>query len=404
MDAPNLPDNVSIAARGGRAPNHESCVIVNDEALQIVGIDPERGFGGGETQVMGLTLALIRAGHRADLLCDPVGALWRQATEAGIGCRPLTVRNSIDLTAGLRLRRLLQGGTYDVIHFHTARAHALAPYARGLARALVVTRRMDYVPNRLFAPRLYNRAVDGVAAISAGVAEALTRGGVSRERIRIIASGVDCVRFTPPAPAQRESARARLGLGADEIALGTVGALTPRKGHRTLLEAMRLIGASGGMRVRCFIAGAGPLRESLAHEIERMAVGAEVRMLGQLDDPLLILGALDIFAMPSMAEGLGVAALEAMASGIPVIASAVGGLREAVEDGRSGILVAPGDARALADGISRLAASPELRAAMGAAGRAAALAHFSLETMAARTLELYRECLETARSGRGQKG
>jgi glycosyltransferase involved in cell wall biosynthesis len=99
-----------------------------------------------------------------------------------------------------------------------------------------------------------------------------------------------------------------------------------------------------------------------------------------------------------------VAALEAMASGIPVIASAVGGLREAVEDGRSGILVAPGDPRALADGISRLAASPELRAAMGAAGRVAALAHFSLETMAARTLELYRECLETARSGRGEKG
>jgi glycosyltransferase involved in cell wall biosynthesis len=393
-----------MAAQGGRAPSRKPRGIVNDEALHIVGIDPERGFGGGETQVMGLTQALTRAGHRAELLCDPAGALWRQAAEAGIGCRPLTIRNSIDLTAGLRLRRLLQSGSYDVIHFHTARAHALAPYARGLGRALIATRRMDYVPNRLFAPWLYNRAVDGVAAISAGVAEALIRGGVTRDRIRIIASGVDCVRFAPPTPAIRESARVRLGLAEDEIAVGTVGALTARKGHRTLLEAMSLIRASGAIPVRCFIAGAGPLRESLAHEIERIGVGAQVRMLGQIDDPLMLLEALDIFAMPSMAEGLGVAALEAMASGIPVVASEVGGLREAVEDGRSGILVAPGDARALADGISRLAASPELRATMGAAACAAAGARFSLETMAARTLELYRECLETARSGQGGKG
>ena len=377
---------------------------MNGKALQIVGIDPERGFGGGETQVLGLTLALTRAGHRAELLCDPAGALWRQASEAGIQCRPLTIRNSIDLTAGVRLRRLLQNGSYDVIHFHTARAHALAPYARGLARALIVTRRMDYVPNRLFAPWLYNRAVDGVAAISTGVAEALTRAGVTHDRVRIIASGVDCVRFVPPAPSVRESARARLGLVADEIALGTVGALTARKGHRTLLEAMGLIRASGGIPVRCFIAGAGPLRESLAHEIDRMGLGAQVRMLGQIDDPLPLLEALDIFVMPSMAEGLGVAALEAMASGIPVIASEVGGLREAVEDGRSGILFPPGDARVLADGISRLAGSQELRAAMGAAGRTLALVRFSLETMAARTLELYRECLETARSGSKEKG
>src|SRR5689334_16658272 len=108
---------------------------------------------------MGLTLELLRAGHEPELLCDPDGELWRRANQAGILCRPLKIRNSLDVAAGLRLRTLLGRHSYDVIHFHTARAHALTPYAGGGAGAMIVTRRMDYVPNRWFAPWLYNRAV-----------------------------------------------------------------------------------------------------------------------------------------------------------------------------------------------------------------------------------------------------
>src|SRR6185437_2358283 len=98
--------------------------------LSIAGLDPERNFAGGETQVLGLTLELRAMGHRAELLCDPAGGLWRRAQAAA---------------AALRLR--LREGGYDVLHFHTSRAHAMAPWVRGLTRAAVVTRRMDYVPN-----------------------------------------------------------------------------------------------------------------------------------------------------------------------------------------------------------------------------------------------------------------
>jgi hypothetical protein len=160
-------------------------------SLRVLGVDPERGFAGGEAQVMALTMGLLRRGHRAELLCDPDGLLWRRAHVAGIECFPLRIRNSIDAAAGLRMRAMIAARRYDVAHFHTARAHAMAPYVRGRAGALVVTRRMDYAPNRLFAPWLYNRAVDGVAAISSGVAEALRRAGVAPERIATIPSGVD---------------------------------------------------------------------------------------------------------------------------------------------------------------------------------------------------------------------
>ena len=210
--------------------------------LAIAGVDPERNFAGGETQVLGLTLELRAMGHRAELLCDPAGELWRRAHAAGLVCHPMPIRNALDPAAAAALRRRLREGRYDVVHFHTSRAHAMAPWVRGLARAAVVTRRMDYVPNRLFARWLYGRrAVDGVAAISTGVADALMRAGVARERITVIPSGVDCAHFRPPTADERAAARAALGLGNTDRAVGAVGVLEPRKGHRFMVEAMAML-------------------------------------------------------------------------------------------------------------------------------------------------------------------
>lgn len=370
--------------------------------MRIAGIDPERNFGGGEAQVMGLTLELLRAGHDAELLCHPEGELWQRANQAGITCQPLKIRNSLDAAAGLRLRALLTRNHYDLVHFHTARAHAMAPYALGRAGALVVTRRMDYVPNRLFAPWLYNHMVDGVGAISEGVARALMRAGVARRRITIIPSGVDCTRFAPPGEAARQQARAEFGLLPHEIALGTIGALVARKGQRVLIDAMALARRAsfkefpdqeGTEIFRCFIAGAGPLHDELAQQIAQRDLAGSIKLLGPLKDAATLLNALDIFVMPSLNEGMGVAALEATAAGLPVIASAVGGLPEVVEDQHTGVLVEPGDAAALAEAMMRLGADCQRRSAMGVAGRQRAVRNWSIELMAQRTLKLYYACL-----------
>jgi glycosyltransferase involved in cell wall biosynthesis len=166
--------------------------------LRILGVDPEVSFAGGETRVLGLTSELVRRGHRAELLCDPSGELSRRAAVAGIRCHPLSIRNALDIRAGLRIRRLLATESFDVVHFHTSRAHAMAPFARGYAHRLVVTRRMDYTLRGIFSPWLYNRAVDSVAAISQGVAKALVSSGVASDRITLVPSGVDVDLFCPP--------------------------------------------------------------------------------------------------------------------------------------------------------------------------------------------------------------
>ena len=389
-----------------RAVQHDDANQVNHEAdrakahaLSIVGVDPELGFGGGETQVLGLTLALAAGGHRAELICDPAGRLWERAIAAGIKCHPIRIRNAIDLAAGVKLRAILKRERYDVVHFHTSRAHSMAPLARGFGSTLVVTRRMDYRPNRVFAPYLYNRAVDGVVAISGGVADSLAASGVERERITVVHSGVDCDRFRAPTSQERADARGALKIADTEFVISAVGALEQRKGHRYLIAAIGAIAASG--KFRCFIVGQGLIGRVLQDEIAVIRSLDRIKLLGRVDDVRELLWASDAFAMPSLKEGLGVAALEAMASALPVIASDVGGLREVVEDGRTGIIVPPANPEKIASAIKRLAESPELRSQMSAAARSRVVENYSMEQMAARTLALYRECLRKTRDERG---
>jgi glycosyltransferase involved in cell wall biosynthesis len=372
------------------------------QPLSVVGVDPELGFAGGETQVLALTLALAGAGNRAELICDPAGRLWERATAAGVKCHPLHIRNAIDLPAGVRLRAILKRERYDVVHFHTSRAHSMAPFARSFGSALIVTRRMDYRPNRVFAPLLFNRAVDGVIAISGGVADSLAAAGVDRGRVTVIHSGVDCERFRPPTREERSAARSALGITDDDFVISAVGALEVRKGHRYLIEAAgALAAARKSLNVKCLIAGQGAIRSILDTEIALLRIPGRIKLIGRIEDAGELLWASDVFAMPSVKEGLGVAALEAMAVGLPIIASEVGGLREVVEDDRTGILVPPANPAAIGSAIARLADGPGLRAEMGAAARARALENYSMAETAALTLEIYRACLRKAREGRG---
>ena len=378
-----MPDPKAYSDREGLAIDSTAT------PLRVAGVDPEREFAGGQSLVLGLTRELLRMGHRAELICDPAGNLFERAVAEGIPCHRLRLRNSLDIAGGMRLRSILAREGYDVVHFHTARAHAMAPFARGLARALIATRRMDYRPNRLFAPFLYSRAVDGVAAISDAVATALTSAGVPRERITVIPSGVECEYFRPPSNQERITARHALGLAAETIAVGTIGALEERKGHRHLLKAL----APAMDAVVCFIAGEGSLRSELERRAELLGISTPTRFLGRIEPSRDLLWALDIFVFPSLWEGLGVAALEAAASGVATIASNAGGIAEVVRNGETGVLVAPADSRALRAAIARMAACASERAALGEAARTRAVTEFAMGAMARRTLALYRACL-----------
>jgi glycosyltransferase involved in cell wall biosynthesis len=358
----------------------------DDVPLGILHVDPELGMGGGEAQVLGLVRHLAAAGDRQAVAADSGGALATAAAALGVAVVPLRIRNHADVLAGRRLARLLASGRYDIVHFHTARAHAMSAFLGRSTARRVVTRRMDYpLRGGRYARWLYNRRADAVVAISEGVRTALLASGVRPERITVVPSGVDVEVFTAAAD-RRERERARLGLRAGEFVVAIVGALEDRKGHATLLEAVALVREP---EVRLFCAGTGSLTEALAAQRDALGLGERVRFLGHVEDVPGLLAAVDAVAMPSRHEGLGVAALEAMAAGRPLIASRAGGLPEVVGD-EGGLLVEPGDVAGLAAAIARLARDPETARALGAAGRARAASRFTLAAMARGTRAVYR--------------
>jgi glycosyltransferase involved in cell wall biosynthesis len=362
-------------------------------SLTIAHLDGERGFSGGEKQVFLLMEGLRVRGHENLLLCPPGSRSEEEARRRGIEVRPVAMPHDLSLAAVLGLRRALRRGEVDIAHLHTGRATWLGGIAAHLARVpAITTRRMDRRVKRNWRTRLiFGRLVERAVAISDAVGDCLREGGVSEAILRTIPSSVD-----PRAlevDEERSAIRAELGLGEEECVLLTLASLVPRKGLDILLEALASLGeeASGA---RCLIAGEGPEREALEARADRLGLGERVRFLGRRSDPARLLAACDIFVLPSRREGLGVAALEAMAAGRPVVASRIGGLADAVGEGCAGILVEPGDVADLARALARLFGDRDARERLGAAGPPRVAASFHPEGMCAAYEKLYREVLD----------
>ena len=356
--------------------------------LKILHIDPERRWGGGEAQVLGLLSYLAERGHHNDLLTDPDGRLFQQSQALSVRTLPLVVCNDLDFRPIPKLRRLIRDENYDVIHFHTKRAHALSFWlSHGTpGPKYVVTRRMDYPESRSWYTRyLYNRKVDGVIAISGKIRELLIEAGVQRERIRLIHSGID--------PRPFETAANDRAVDCERIVVGMIAVLEERKGHRVLLEAARRLKARG-CQIGYRLAGEGPLRKSLEETTIQLGLNQDVRFLDFVSDIPAFLNSVDVVVLPSLFEGLGVSVLEAMAAGKAVIASRAGGLADVVVDAVTGFLVAPGDAEALANAIVKLAGDRSLSREMGQKGKARLKEHFTMEQMAKKNEGYYYALLE----------
>jgi glycosyltransferase involved in cell wall biosynthesis len=359
--------------------------------LKILHIDPERNWGGGEAQVLGLLSYLAEQGHRTHLLAHPDGRLFQRSQAREIRTMPLIVRNDFDLRPVSRLRRLIRDENYDIVHLHTKRAHALSLWLeRGLVTPkYVVTRRMDYPEaNTWYTRYLYNRRVDGVVAISGKISTLLIEAGVERERIRLIHSGID--------PRPFEAAANVRDVHRECVRVGMAAVLEERKGHRFLLEAAQRLKARG-YQIQYCIAGEGSLRKSLEEAATRLGLKDEVQFLGFVSDMPAFLSRVDILVLPSLFEGFGVSVLEAMAAGKAVIASRVGGLAELVSDTVTGLLVAPRDIDGLANAIAKLAGDRMLRREMGQKGKERLQANFTVEQMAKQNEDYYYGLLEKPR-------
>jgi len=259
----------------------------------------------------------------------------------------------------------------------------------------ILSRRVDFPVRRSPGSRiLYADAADRIAAISDGVRAALIASGVPADRIRVVPSGIDLEPFQ--APCDRAALRARLGIDVGTFLVLNVAALAPHKSQETLLEAAALLrGRVAGLRV--WIAGEGPERRALEARLAGTGAGGAVRLLGFREDVADLLRAADLFCISSWLEGLGTSILDAMAAGLPVVATRVGGIPEVVADGETGLLVEPRSPALLAEAIASLAGDPSRRAGMGARAKEVVRA-FSADRTAERTRALYEEAWRERRA------
>ncbi len=231
--------------------------------------------------------------------------------------------------------------------------------------------------------RLNAPLVHGFTTVSSDLAGWLTgRVGIPAHKVRVLMNGVDTGRFYP-GPVDRAALVPRLPVEA--VVVGTVGRLDPVKDHAHLVEAVAHLDAS----VHLVIVGEGPERSRIEGAVASAGIGDRVHLLGERADIPELLRAFDLFCLPSLAEGISNTLLEAMATGLPLVATRVGGNPELVADGASGLLVPPADPRALAAALGRLVADAALRRDMGEAARTRAVDHFSLDAMVARYTACY---------------
>jgi glycosyltransferase involved in cell wall biosynthesis len=365
--------------------------------LTIVHVTGESGFSGGEVQLFLLLEGLRARGDRCVLVCPPGSRAEAEAARRGFEKHAVSMPSDLALMSALKIRRALAAAEADLVHLHSGRANwlgGLAVYSLGLPA--LTTRRMDREIRRGRRTRfLYQQVAQRAVAISPAVAELLREGGVAEERIRVIASAVDPAELV--ARRSREEVRRSERLPEGSVCALALAKLVARKGLDVLIEAL----ARRPLRnvpLTLWLAGEGPERAVLEGRAAALGVSDRLRFLGRREDKACLLAGCDMLVLPSRREGLGVAALEAMACGRPVVASDVGGLGEAVVHERTGLLVPPSDPDALAAALARLASDAGLRERLGAAGPARIAEGYLAAQMCDAYAALYRELLAERRA------
>lgn len=355
--------------------------------MKILHVETGRHFYGGAQQVIYLLQGLRLRNVENVLVCPPGTEVDQRAREAGTKVYNVACAGDLDLSLTWWLVRIMKWETPDVVHCHSRRGgDFLGGMAASLARLpALVSRRVDH-PEPEWIARLRYRPFRKVIAISENVAAVLRENGVDEERLAIIRSAVDVTPFDEP-PARRELLE-EYGLNDGHFIIASVGQLIPRKGHRYLLEAMASL-SRRMPRARLIVFGEGNLEAELVGQAARLGLDEVVQFAGFREDLDRYMGAFDLVVHPALREGLGVSMLKAAAAGVAVVAFNVAGSREAVVNGRTGILVRPKDALALEQAILLLAENRTLREKFGMAARARMREEFSITAMVEKHIELY---------------
>ena len=361
--------------------------------LKVAHLDTGRTWRGGQAQAL-LLMRELRARGATQLLLAPPGPLLEKALAQGLEVERWSPASELDVLAMGRARTLLKRFAPDVAHCHSAHAHATGVPAARLAGvpAVVVSRRVDFLVRTNAMSRLkYALPVDRYVCISEGVRAAMLASGVPAAKLAVVPSGVDLAEVRAAGAAPAPSLRALAAIPADSEIIGTVASLAPHKNHKLLLDAAREV-VTRRPRAHFVWLGEGECRAALERQRHALGLEARVHLLGFRDDARALMTQFDVFALSSYLEGLCTSLLDAQVLGVPIVATAVGGVPEVVSDERTGRLVRALEPSAMARALIGALADPARRSGWADAARVSVEA-FGIARTAERTLAVYGEVL-----------
>jgi glycosyltransferase involved in cell wall biosynthesis len=376
--------------------------------MRVLHIISSSGMYGAEAVILNLSRTLNSQAHHSILgvfsnLSNPNHQLHERALQEGIESHLLVCKGQLDRTTIAGIRDLAIHVGADVVHAHGYKADIYVYLAlRGTAIPYVstchnwlnndITVRLYGIADR-FVLRNYMRVV----AVSADVQQRLRKAGVAREKISPIRNGIDLQPFENATPAIRPAADSK----ENSLRIGLIGRLSPEKGIDIFLRAAALV-LPEFPNARFLLVGEGPDRDKLELLIDELKMRDSISFLGRRDDMPSIYASLDVMVSASRFEGLPMAILEGMATGLPLVATAVGEVSTVVLEGRTGLLVKPEDPNALAEKILELLRDPAKRRRFGTAARKLIQQEYSSQRMTSDYLRIYSEAIAIASNKKNQ--
>lgn len=364
---------------------------------RILILDNELGMGGAETNLRDFIAHSDRSHLALSVCCLKQGGHFKAEIESmGVPFHDGLLRHRFDAAAFRQLESILRKERIQLIDtFSHPNTVAFAWWAkrRGIVQRVVVSYHAVGSPDGGRLVPHYLRPLlgqcDALVALSQSHRRYLVeKEGLPDRLMQVIPNGVDTRQFSPASAAERAARRAEFGFAADEVVVVALGSLKPIK-RLDLLIRSALIAMKKNARVRLLLVGDGPDRGALEALVNELGTGLRVTFAGLRPDANAVIKAADVLVISSRSEAFPKAVLEAMATGLPVIATDVGSVREMVEDGASATVVPPGDESALAAAIESMAASADKRAALGGRGREIVMQKFTIEQMCAAREQLF---------------
>lgn len=352
--------------------------------MRVLHVNTEKTWRGGERQTLLTAVEQRRRGIDSRVACRRGSSLEEVCAQEHV---PTVSLSNFMPAALLALRRAAK--SCDVLHCHTGRAHSLGALAtRG---PLVVSRRVDFVPGHSGFNHWKFRRADKVACVSKWIAKILQDWGVAAVKVAVIYEAVPGDAYWPRETCLNEI-RGRTGIASSQRLVGNIAALVGHKDQATLLRAAKIVTAQRS-DTAFVIVGEGELKPKLLRLRGELGLTNSVHFTGFISQAQRLLPGFDVFTMSSSMEGLGTIVLDAAQAGVPVAATAGGGLPEAVLHEQTGLIAPVGDAAALASALLRLLDDRALAERLSRAARQRAQTEFSLANMARRYMEIYQALL-----------